>query len=119
MLVDFPTPVTLESGGALTLEDGRLVEVVAGEEKLYQVRGRDSMHLMQICWHLGNRHLRVQIENEWEGLGERVLILRDHVIRDMLIGLGATVTEVSEPFHPLEGAYHGHGDHGHALLNRR
>ena len=49
----------------------------------------------------------------------RILILRDHVIRDMLRGLGATVTDVSEPFHPEDGAYaHSHGEPAHALLNR-
>jgi urease accessory protein len=121
VLVDLPNTVTLESKSALLLEDGRTVGVEAGEEALYEVRGRDRVHLMQLCWHLGNRHLPTQIESEWEGLGDRILILRDHVIRDMLLGLGASVTEVSEPFHPVHGAYHGHAHgHGdHALLNRK
>lgn len=113
VLVDFPEPITLESHSALKLEDGRLAEIVAGEELLYDVRGTDRIHLMRLCWHLGNRHLKTQIEND------RVLILRDHVIRDMLRGLGASVTDVSEPFFPEEGAYsHSHGDPVHALLNR-
>lgn len=115
VLVDFPQPVTLEHGAILVLEDGRSVEVIASEEDLYEVRGRDSVHLMQICWHLGNRHLPTQIEQEWEGLGLRVLIARDHVIKQMLLGLGATVSEVSEPFSPVQGAYH---QHKHALLSR-
>lgn len=116
VLVDFPHPVTLEDRALLRLEDGRHVEIVAGEEKLYEVRGRDATHLMQLAWHIGNRHAKAQIVNEWGGLGDRILILRDHVLRDMLRGLGATVTEVSEPFSPMEGAYS--HDHGHALLNR-
>jgi urease accessory protein len=116
VLVDFPQPVTMAHGGALQLADGRLVDIVAGEEPLYEVRGRDARHLMQLCWHIGNRHAKAQIEAEWDGLGDRMLILRDHVLRDMLRGLGATVTEVSEPFSPLDGAY-AH-DHGHALLSR-
>lgn len=119
VVVDFPAPVTLEHGGALELEDGRLVEIIAGEETLHEVRGRDATHLMQLCWHLGNRHLKAQIEEEG-GQVRRILILRDHVIRDMLIGLGATVTEVSEPFHPIEGAYHhSHGAEDHALVYRK
>lgn len=119
VLIDFPAPVSLADRSALRLEDGRLVEIVAGEEQLYEVRGRDEYHLMQLCWHLGNRHLKTQIEREAGAGGPRVLILRDHVIRDMLVGLGATVTEVSEPFHPEEGAYaHSHGEPVHALLNR-
>lgn len=113
VLVDFPEPITLADRSALQLEDGRLVEIVAGEELLHEVRGRDRIHLMRLCWHLGNRHLKTQIEDD------RVLILRDHVIRDMLRGLGATVTDISEPFHPEDGAYaHSHGEPAHALLNR-
>jgi urease accessory protein len=119
VLVDFPEPVTLESGGILELTDGRLVEIIAGEEKLYEVRGRDARHLMQLAWHLGNRHAKAQIVHEFEGIGDRILILRDHVLRDMLVGLGATVTEVSEPFSPIEGAYaHAHSGE-HALLYRK
>ena len=73
---------------------------------------------MQLCWHIGNRHAKAQIEREWEA-SARILILRDHVLRDMLIGLGATVTEVSEPFSPMDGAYaHAHGGEDHALLYR-
>jgi urease accessory protein len=120
VVVDFPAPVTLEDGSALELEDGRLIEIVAGEEHLYEVRGRDTTHLMRLCWHLGNRHLKVQIEDESDGLGQRILILRDRVIRDMLIGLGASVAEVSEPFHPIEGAYHhSHAGEDHALIYRK
>jgi urease accessory protein len=117
VLVDLPTAVRFENGDCLLLEDGRLVEIIAAEENLYEVRGRDPIHLMQICWHIGNRHLPAQITPEWEGLGLRVVIRRDHVIKAMLEGLGATITEISEPFSPLPGAY-AHGDHNHALLNR-
>ncbi|MGV3491031.1 MAG: urease accessory protein UreE [Devosia sp.] len=113
VLVDFPEPTTLDNRSALELDDGRLVEIIAGEELLYDVRGNDRIHLMRLTWHLGNRHLKTQIEDD------RVLILRDHVIKDMLRGLGAKVTDVSEPFYPEEGAYsHSHGEPVHALLNR-
>ena len=117
VLVDLPTPVRLESGDCLVLDDGRLVDIQAAEERLYEVRGRDPVHLMQLCWHIGNRHLPAQIVGEWGGTGLRVLIQRDHVIRAMLEGLGASVTEISEPFSPEPGAY-AHADHSHALLNR-
>ena len=70
--------------------DGNAVEVRAVEEKLFEIRPRDRLHLVELAWHLGNRHLPAQIEEE------RILILRDHVIRDMLAGLGATVTEVTD-----------------------
>lgn len=110
IMVDFPQTVTLQHGDRLVLADGRNVEVIAGEEKLYEVRGRDAEHLAKLAWHLGNRHLSAQIEPD------RLLIRRDPVMRTMLLGLGAQLSEVSEPFQPEYGAYHSHGDHTHALL---
>jgi urease accessory protein len=110
VLVDLPDPVSLDHGDVLVLDDGRRAEIIAAEEDVYDIRAAGPVHLSQLAWHIGNRHLAAQIE------AERILILRDHVIRDMLEGLGATVTEVSEPFQPVRGAYSGHGhshDHGH------
>ncbi|TIT61737.1 MAG: urease accessory protein UreE, partial [Mesorhizobium sp.] len=60
------------------------------------------------AWHIGNRHLAAGIE------AHRILILRDHVIKAMLEGLGATVRDVSEPFKPVRGAYSGGHGHAHA-----
>jgi urease accessory protein len=106
-LVDFPAAVSLEHGDALTLEDGRLIEVIAAEEELLEIKAQSPAELSGLCWHIGNRHLAAQIEER------RILILRDHVIKAMLEGLGAHVHEVCEPFHPMRGAYSGHG-HSHA-----
>ena len=104
VMLDLKEPVQLAHGDRLLTETGETIEVIAAEELLYEVTPRDGLHLVELAWHLGNRHLPAQIE-----VG-RILILRDHVIRDMLAGLGASVREVSEPFHPLRGAYHhGHG----------
>ena len=64
------------------------------------------MHLAELAWHIGNRHLAAAIR------ADRILILRDHVIKAMLEGLGAKVADVVEPFTPVRGAYSGHG-HGH------
>jgi urease accessory protein len=107
ILVDLMEPVALSGRDRLRLEDGRHVEVISAEEDVYDIRARDAVHLAELAWHIGNRHLAAQIE------ADRILILRDHVIKAMLEGLGATVTEVSEPFEPLRGAYSGHGHHGH------
>jgi urease accessory protein len=109
LLVDLPDPVTLAHGDALVLEDGRVVEIIAADEELYAVAGRDPAHLSALAWHLGNRHLPAQIE------ADRILIARDHVIRKMLEGLGAAVTETVEPFEPARGAYHAHGEALHPL----
>lgn len=104
-LVDLEHTTSLNHGDALELEDGRLIEVIAAEEDLLEITGPD---LVRLAWHIGNRHMPCQIE------ADRLLIQRDHVIRDMLNHLGATLREVSEPFTPEGGAY-GHGrTHAHA-----
>jgi len=112
VLVDFPQTLTLEHGSALELEDGRLVAIVAAAELLYEIRGRDPAHLVRLAWHIGNRHTSAQLEES------RILIKRDHVLKTMLEGLGAVVGNVAEPFFAEHGAYHSHGEAGHALLVR-
>jgi urease accessory protein len=49
---------------------------------------------------------------------DRILIKRDHVLKIMLEGLGARIANISEPFFAEHGAYHSHGEAGHALLQR-
>lgn len=114
ILLDLAETTTLDHRGGLKLEDGRIIEVIAADELLYEVRGRDAGHLLRLAWHIGNRHTPAQLEPN------RILIKRDHVLKTMLEGLGAAVTNVSEPFFAEHGAYHhSHGDTGHALLARR
>jgi len=113
IMVDLAETVTLGHGDVLVLEDGRAAGIVAATEELYAVSGQDERHVRELCWHLGNRHLPCQIEETTDGAG-RLLILRDHVIRDMLEHLGAAVGEVDAPFVPVRGAYHGaRQSHGH------
>ena len=107
ILVDLAEPTVLETGDRLVLDDGREVEIAAEPEELLDIRARDAVHLAELAWHIGNRHLPAQIE------AARILILRDHVIEAMLEGLGATVSKVVEPFSPVRGAYSGHGGHDH------
>ena len=102
VFVDFEKPVKLEHGDKLVLDDGRMAKVIAAQEDLMDIRARNIAHLVQLAWHIGNRHLPAQIE------AARILIRRDRIIRHMLETLGATVTDVSEAFQPEHGAYHGH-----------
>lgn len=105
LLVDLPKTTSLNHGGVLVLDDGREISVVAAPEPLLQVTG-PALH--RLAWHIGNRHTPCQIE------ATRLLIQRDHVIRDMLTKLGAELQDVVEPFTPEGGAY-GHGrTHSHA-----
>ena len=100
VLVDFPEAVTLDHFGGLLLEDGRIVEIVAAPEPLLEINPKGAEHLAQIAWHIGNRHMAAQIEKK------RILVPRDHVAKAMLQGLGAEVRDVTEPFIPMQGAYH-------------
>ncbi len=103
LLVDLAHTTSLDHGDAFELTDGRLIEVIAAEEPLLQVTG----DLVQLAWHIGNRHTPCQIE------AKRILIQNDPVIGHMLEHLGAQVVPVSEPFTPEGGAY-GHGrTHSH------
>ncbi len=115
VLLDLAETAALRGGDALVLEDGSLVEVVAAAEPLAEIAGADAAAGVRIAWHLGNRHLPVQI------VGRRLRIRRDHVIEAMVAGLGGTVVAIEAPFDPEGGAYagsghkhdHGHGPHGH------
>jgi urease accessory protein len=102
VLVDLPLTAYFEDGDHLELDGGSYLEVCAAEEDLYEITGSSPAHIAQLAWHIGNRHLSAQIEHS------RILIKRDHIIKSMLIGLHATVTEVRDQFEPLHGAYHAH-----------
>ncbi len=103
-LVDLAHTTSLDHGDALVLEDGCLVKITAADEDLLEVTGDN---LVRFAWHVGNRHTPCQIE------AHRLVIQRDHVIRDMLRLLGAQVREIVAPFLPEGGAY-GYGrTHGH------
>ena len=117
-LLDLPEAVALRTGDALKLEDGRLVEILGASEPLAEIRAESPEHLLRLAWHLGNRHLPVQVA------GQKLRIRRDHVIEAMVQGLGGQVRAVEAAFDPEGGAYaqamhahhHGHDhhhDHGH------
>ena len=105
-ILDMAKASVLADGDALELTDGRLVAVKAAAEPLLEITCADPVHLARVAWHLGNRHLPTQIE------GARILIREDHVIADMVRGLGADVKHVDAPFTPEGGAYSG-GGHNH------
>ena len=107
--LDFAEPVRLRTDDALVLDDGALVEVVAEPEPLIEVRGNDLTHLARLAWHLGDRHVPVQV------LPNRLRLRRDAALEAMLAALGARLTPIEAPFDPEGGAYATHAahDHGH------
>ncbi len=111
-------PGRLRTDDLLELDDGTLLEVVAAAEPLIEARAADLSGLMRLAWHLGDRHVPVQV------LPNRVRLRREATLESLLRTLGAKLTMIDAPFEPEGGAYagsHGHGhhhdhdhhDHGH------
>lgn len=101
----------LRHGDLLLAEDGRVVRVVAAPETVSTVRSDDPLTLTRASYHLGNRHVPLQIGAGW------LRYQHDHVLDEMVRGLGLKVTLEEAPFEPEAGAYGGHSallSHGHS-----
>lgn len=115
-LLDLPQASHLADGDGLQLDEGGWIEVRAADEAVMDVTARDAAALARLAWHIGNRHKPVQI------LSAGALRLpQDHVLEEMIRGLGGAVLQKQAPFQPEPGAYatgkggslaHGH-DHGY------
>ncbi len=106
-LLDLAEATALRDGDGLVLDDGAIVAVVAKSEPVVEIAAPDAAALARLAWHLGNRHTEVQLA------GNRLRIRRDHVLEEMLVGLGARLTSIEAPFEPERGAYeHRHGGDG-------
>jgi urease accessory protein len=103
-LLDLPSATMLHDGDGLVLDDGSIVRVAGKAEPLVEIAVSSGDDLALIAWHLGNRHTEMQI------VGDKLRIRRDHVLEDMLRGLGARLTPIEALFDPEAGAYaHSHG----------
>ncbi|MEX2481585.1 MAG: urease accessory protein UreE [Gammaproteobacteria bacterium] len=96
----------LDHGDLLRAADGTAVRVQAAAEAVMTARTADPLRLARACYHLGNRHVALQVGPGW------VRFQPDHVLEEMLAGLGLSVVQESVVFEPERGAYGGHG-HGH------
>ena len=112
-LLDLGEATVLDDGDALALEDGRLIWVEAAPEALLEIRAPSPLALKRLIWHIGNRHIPAEIGED------AVWIAHDHVLAEMVRGLGGRAEPVTRPFRPEGGAYagghaQGHGNgHGH------
>ena len=104
----------LRGGTLLTGPGGEVVLVRAAPERVSEVRSRSPRELARAAYHLGNRHVSLQIGAGW------LRYLGDHVLDDMMRGLGFAVHALDAPFEPESGAYapashahHAHGAHDH------
>ena len=116
--LDLAEPVRLRTDDALLLDNGAMVEVVAEPEPLIEARAADLGALARLAWHLGDRHVLIQV------LDRRLRLKRDPAIETLLEGLGAKLIAIEAPFEPEGGAYavaighdhehqHGHDHHHH------
>lgn len=113
LLLDLPEAKALCEGDGLRCDDGSWVKVHAAAEEVVDVHCDSPRRLLRVAWHLGNRHLPVEV------LGDMGLRVRaDHVIESMVEGLGARCERRLAPFSPEGGAYaksgHVAGGHSHA-----
>jgi urease accessory protein len=99
-----PRGEILRGGDLVTASDGRVIEVVASPEKLLHV---ETKELAKAAYHLGNRHVPVQVGDTFLRIAE------DHVLEEMLVKLGAKVSHVEAAFEPEAGAYAGGHQHQH------
>jgi len=98
----------LADGDFLLAGDGRLVRVRARPERLLHVTCANALELTRAAYHLGNRHVALQLGDGW------LRLLDDHVLQDMLLKLGAHTEPIEAPFQPEHGAYGGGHHHSHA-----
>lgn len=108
--LDLPRGEVLRGGDLVTASDGRIIEISSRNESLLNIRCADAVALAKIAYHLGNRHVPVQVGKDFLRIGA------DHVLEDMVKKLGAEVSSVEAPFEPEAGAYsggHRHDEMGH------
>jgi urease accessory protein len=104
-LLDLPRAHHLAEGEGLELDTGGYLRVRAAAEPILEIETVDRASLLRIAWHLGNRHLPLQVA------GGRLRIREDHVIADMVTGLGGRITRLEAAFDPEIGAYSGAAHH--------
>lgn len=96
----------LRNGDLLATKDGELVAVQAANESLIEARCDEWLTFAKCCYHLGNRHVPIQV-------GDLFLRMRpDYILEDMLVQLGMSASKITAPFDPEQGAYSG-GHHHH------
>lgn len=105
--ISLPRGTVMRGGDVLVGEDGHLITVHADNEQVLRVTTEHSLGLLRAAYHLGNRHVPVEVGSDYLHLEF------DSVLYDMLNQLGVRVEKVTLPFEPENGAYGGGHKHGH------
>ncbi|WP_173911621.1 urease accessory protein UreE [Acinetobacter sp. Marseille-Q1618] len=109
--VDLPRTGILRSGALIATEHGDVLRVDAKAERLMQVTAQSDFDLLKAAYHLGNRHVPLMLTPS------ALYFEPDHVLAEMMVGLGLTVTETEHPFEPESGAYAQHS-HSYERLSK-
>ncbi|MEC7119950.1 MAG: urease accessory protein UreE, partial [Pseudomonadota bacterium] len=100
--VDLPRIGVLRSGAYIATADGQVLQVLAAPQALMQATATQAFDLLKAAYHLGNRHVPLMLTPD------ALYFEPDHVLADMLLGLGLQVLDVMHPFEPESGAYAQH-----------
>ena len=106
-LLDLSRAHHLADSDGLELDGGGFIRVRAAAEPVLEIEAKDHTALLRIAWHLGNRHLPLQV------VDDRVRIRADHVIAEMVTPLGGRLIARNAPFDPETGAYSSGEAHHH------
>ena len=112
---DLERAAVLNDGDAVTLDDGRLLQVRAAPEPLMEIRAENPLRLLRFAWHLGQRHTPAEFKPE------AIYFEEDPALADLARGQGCSATPVMRPFNPERADehvcehhdHHGHGGHHH------
>jgi urease accessory protein len=109
-LLDLAEAEHLHDGDGLRLDNGGIILVQSALEDVLDIECQDPAHTARIAWHIGNRHIPLQVLSN-----SHLRIRADHVLAEMLRGLGTKVVKLERPFSPEPGAYaeSGGGHHEH------
>ncbi len=108
-----PRGTVLRHGDRLCAANGLIIEVQAAAEAVSTARSDDAQLFARVCYHLGNRHVPLQVGSGW------LRYPADHVLDRMVADLGLSVAHERAPFDPEAGAYHRHGHAGSGVLLRQ
>ena len=107
LMLDLAVAAALQHGDGLETREKNIVLVKAAPERLLEITAADPLLMQRLLWHLGNRHTPAEITRE------AAYVTFDHVLADMVTGLGGSAREVLRAFQPERGAYAGGGHHHH------
>ena len=105
-----PRGLILRGGDCLQTDDGEIAKIIAALEEVSVAYANNKLTLAKASYHLGNRHMPLQIEEE------SLIYQKDHVLDEMVENLGLEINHEMRAFEPESGAYssHTHASHGHS-----